>query len=154
MKTLTVNRPQGASVLAFATSMAQVGVAALSLALLYGGTGLAHAQVEAPAQAQGQQPGDRAPAQSTPALPLPEGPATLDMVNVDLGAVASRIADHLKVDVSQIPLSVLAPVRVAANVCNVALELMAQYAEAGGASCTADHTTSALDAIVDGLMKR
>lgn len=106
-----------------------------------------------PALAQSPPSTEQAPAESMPALPQPEGTAD-EMVNVDLRNVASRIADNLKKDVSQIPLSVMAPARVAANVCSMEQALMAQRAAGGGMECTADHTTSALDAIVDEQMKK
>lgn len=94
-----------------------------------------------------------APAESVPALPQPE--STVDeMVNVDLTNVASRVANNLKLDVSQIPLSVMVPARVAANVCSMEQALMAQRAAGGGMSCMADHTTSALDAIVEEQLKK
>ncbi len=111
--------------------------------------------VSAQAQAPSSEPGAASgPSVSTPALPTPQGPAETGLVNVDLKLVANRIAENLKLDVSQIPLSIQAPVPVAANVCSVEQMLMARRAEGGGAGCTADHTTSALDAIVEAQMKK
>lgn len=69
------------------------------------------------------------------------------LVNVDISNVANNIAQHLQVDVSQIPLTVQAPVGVAANVCGVNANVLAQQG-AGLANCTATTTSTALNQIV------
>lgn len=65
------------------------------------------------------------------------------LVNVDVQNVANNIAQNLRIDVSQIPLTVQVPIGVAANVCGVAANVLAQ--QAAGASCTATSTSTALE---------
>ncbi|SEK34284.1 hypothetical protein [Nitrosovibrio tenuis] len=70
-------------------------------------------------------------------------------VKVDLGgSVAKDIAKNIKADVSQIPVSVQVPVKVAATVCHIAADLLTAEAESGTGSCTAVSTSHALDRIV------
>lgn len=70
------------------------------------------------------------------------------VVNVDIRNVANNIAQNLKVDVSQIPVTVQAPVSVAANVCGVAANVLGQQAAGGAGQCTAQSTSTALDQVV------
>ena len=71
------------------------------------------------------------------------------LVNVDLSGIAIQIADDIDVDVSQIPVTVQVPVGVAANVCNVAANVLAaDINQAGGAECRAENTSTALNQIV------
>ncbi len=70
------------------------------------------------------------------------------LVNVSLNNVANNIAQNLSVDVSQIPVSVQAPVGVAANVCGIDANVLAQQAQAGAANCAALTTSNALNQIV------
>lgn len=73
------------------------------------------------------------------------------LVNVDVKNVANNIAQNLKVNVSQIPVTVQVPVAVAANVCGVSAAVLSQ--QASGASCTATTTSSALEQIVQKQIK-
>ena len=71
------------------------------------------------------------------------------LINVDLrGKVTKKIAKDINVDVSQIPVTVQAPVTVAATVCHIAADLLRAEAASGSGSCTADRTSSALNQIV------
>lgn len=70
------------------------------------------------------------------------------LVNVDIRNVANNIAKNINVDVSQIPVTVQAPVSVAATVCNVAADVLGGQVASGSGSCTAQSTSSALDQIV------
>ena len=70
------------------------------------------------------------------------------LVNVSLSNVANNIAKNLSVDVSQIPVSVQVPIGVAANVCGVAANVLAQQAASGTGSCSASSTSTALDQVV------
>ncbi len=76
------------------------------------------------------------------------------VVNVDTHNVANNIAKHINVDASQIPVTVQAPTGVAANVCNVAENVLdAQGGSGGGRSCTAQTTSTALDQAVQRQIK-
>ena|SRR5687768_5357384 len=75
------------------------------------------------------------------------------LVNVDISNVANNIAKNINVDVSQIPVTVQAPIGVAANVCNVAANVLGQQAGSGGGSCTAQTTSTALNEIVQRQIK-
>jgi hypothetical protein len=71
------------------------------------------------------------------------------LVNVQLGdVVISQIAQDINVDVSQIPVSVQVPVGVAANICGVDANVLAQQKQDGEASCDATSSSQALTQIV------
>lgn len=70
------------------------------------------------------------------------------LVNVNLENVKIEIAEQIKVDVSQIPVNVQAPIGVAANVCNVDANVLAEQKKQGEASCTAEQTSTALNQLV------
>ena len=69
---------------------------------------------------------------SSPAL-------ALVVVNVDLrnARVLNNIANNLQVAVSNVPITVQAPINVAAQVCGVAANVLATSFARGGATCTA-----------------
>jgi len=75
------------------------------------------------------------------------------VVNVELRNVANNIAKNINVDVSQIPVTVQAPVSVAATVCGIEAAVLTQQAAGGNATCTAKSTSSALDQIVQTQLK-
>ncbi|SEA03619.1 hypothetical protein [Nitrosospira multiformis] len=75
------------------------------------------------------------------------------LVNVDIRNVANNIAKNINVDVSQIPVTVQAPIGVAATVCNVAANVLGAQGGSGGGSCTAETTSTALDQIVQRQIK-
>lgn len=71
------------------------------------------------------------------------------LIVVNLEDILEDIALDLDVDVSQIPVTVQAPIGVAANVCGVAVNVLAQeFAETGTAECDAQTTSTALNSIV------
>ncbi len=71
------------------------------------------------------------------------------LINVDLrGKVTKKIAKDINVDVSQIPVTVQAPVTVAAAVCHIAADVLRAEAASGSGSCTASRTSTALERIV------
>jgi hypothetical protein len=71
------------------------------------------------------------------------------LVNVTLGdVVLQQIAQDINVDVSQIPVTVQVPVGVAANVCGVAANVLAEQKNAGDAACDASTSSEALTQIV------
>ena len=76
------------------------------------------------------------------------------LVNVDIRNVANNIAQNINVDVGQIPVTVQAPIGVAATVCGVAANVLGTQAPSGNASCTATSTNTALNQIVQRQLKR
>ena len=72
------------------------------------------------------------------------------IVNVDLrnARVLQNIANHLSVNISNIPITVQAPISVAANVCDVNIAILLSAINKGGASCYAQSTSVALNKIV------
>ena len=80
--------------------------------------------------------------------PLTVAEQSPGLMNVDISNVANNIAKNIGVDVSQIPVTVQAPVSVAATVCNVAADVLGGQVASGSGSCTAKSTSSALDQIV------
>ncbi len=74
------------------------------------------------------------------------------LVNVDISNVANNIARNINVDVSQIPVTVQAPIGIAANVCGVNANVLAQQGT-GAAQCTATSTSNALDNLVQRQIK-
>ncbi len=76
------------------------------------------------------------------------------VINIDTHNVANNIAEHINVNASQIPVTVQAPIGVAADVCNVAANVLdAQGGSGGGRSCTAQTTSTALDQVVQRQIK-
>ena len=70
-------------------------------------------------------------------------------VNVNLTDINVDIAEDINVDVSQIPVTVQAPIGVAATVCDVTANvLVADLQEDGTATCDATTTSTALNQIV------
>jgi hypothetical protein len=70
------------------------------------------------------------------------------LVNVQISNVANNIARNINVDVSQIPVTVQAPIGVAATVCGIAANVLGTQAPSGNPTCTANSTSTALDQIV------
>jgi hypothetical protein len=70
------------------------------------------------------------------------------LVNVNLTNVKTDIAKNINVNVSQIPVTIQAPVAVAANVCGVAVDVLTSQATQGDAKCDAKTTNDALNQIV------
>lgn len=75
------------------------------------------------------------------------------LVSVNVSNVANNLAKNLSVDVSQIPVTVQAPIGIAATVCGVAANVLGSQRDAGNAGCTATSTSSALDNLVQRQLK-
>jgi len=75
------------------------------------------------------------------------------LVTVNISNVANNLAQNLKVDVSQIPVTVQVPVGVAANVCGVDANVLAQQKQGGTAQCEASNTSNALEQVVQKQLK-
>ncbi|MHA6344836.1 hypothetical protein [Roseivivax sp. CAU 1761] len=71
-----------------------------------------------------------------------------NLVNVNVENVANDLAENLSVDVSDIPVTVQAPIGVAANVCDVDANVLAQGGEDAPADCDAKNTSQALSQVV------
>src|SRR6476469_9434970 len=76
------------------------------------------------------------------------------LVNVDLrnARVLSNIANSLNVAVSNVPITVQAPISVAAVVCQLTVAVLSTAINKGGASCYAQSTSSALNKIVQNVI--
>jgi hypothetical protein len=74
------------------------------------------------------------------------------LVNVDVSNVANNIARNINVDVSQIPVTVQAPIGIAANVCGVAANVLGRQ-DPGSSPCQATSTSTALDNLVQRQLK-
>ena len=85
---------------------------------------------------------------------LPTYAQAAGLVNVDLrnAQVLSNIANHLNVNVSNVPITVQAPISVAANVCDLTVAILATAYRNGGATCTAQSNSRALSDIVQRVM--
>jgi hypothetical protein len=72
------------------------------------------------------------------------------LVNVDIGNVTllNDIANNLHVNVSQIPVTVQAPIGIAATVCDVNANVLAEQTRNGGARCDAQSTNTAFNEVV------
>ena len=84
------------------------------------------------------------------------GSASAQLVNVPTGLVVVNLSDvnvdiakNLNVNVSDIPVTVQVPISVAATVCDVAVNVLADMRKDGGATCDATSTNDALNRIVD-----
>lgn len=75
------------------------------------------------------------------------------LVNVNLTDINLDIAEDINVNVSQIPVTVQAPIGVAANVCDINANVLAADVEDDGvANCDAETTSQALNRIVQRQM--
>ena len=75
------------------------------------------------------------------------------LVTVNISNVANDIARDLDVNVSNIPVTVQVPVSVAANVCNVSIDVLSGPGIGNlNPSCDATSTNAALNSIVQGLL--
>jgi hypothetical protein len=88
---------------------------------------------------------------ATPALAQQTGGG---LVVVNISNVANNIARDLDVNVSNIPVTVQVPVGIAAAVCDVNANVLAQQRRNGGSTCTAQNTSTALNQIVQRQMTR
>ena len=75
------------------------------------------------------------------------------LVTVNVSNVANNLAQNLHVDVSNIPVTVQVPVGIAAAVCGIDANVLAQQA-AGARNCPANTTNDALNRIVQRSITR
>src|SRR5207237_6754670 len=74
--------------------------------------------------------------------------AANNLINVNVSNVKTEIAKNINVNVSQIPVTVQAPITVAASVCGVGVDVLSPQAQQGAAKCDAKTTNDALNQIV------
>ena len=84
---------------------------------------------------------------ATPALAQQNGLVNVDLSNLSVLEKA-EIAKDINVDVSQIPVNVQVPVSVAAAVCNVPVNVLAQSKNKGDAACAPTAGSEALNAAI------
>ena len=70
------------------------------------------------------------------------------LVNVNVGNIRPEIAKNINVSENQIPVTVQIPVGVAATVCGVDANVLAQQGRGGTAQCTAKNASTALNQAV------
>lgn len=88
------------------------------------------------------------------AAPLAAQVNANNLVNVNLSNndIANDIARDLDVNVSQIPVTVQVPVGIAATVCDVQANVLADAKNSGGAACDATSSSQALNKAVQKQM--
>ena len=69
------------------------------------------------------------------------------LVNVNLQDVAIEIAKNLNIDVSNVPISILLPASIAANVCGVEVSALMSGTGGSPSTCSATNTTIATQVI-------
>jgi hypothetical protein len=69
------------------------------------------------------------------------------LITVNISNVANDIARNLSISVEQVPVTVQAPIDVAANVCGVAVNVLGTQG-GSAAQCEANQTSEALNQIV------
>src|SRR5438477_11688840 len=79
--------------------------------------------------------------------------AANNLINVNVSNIKTDIAKNINVDVSQIPVTVQAPIDVAAAVCGVSVDVLTSQTQQGNNTCTAKTTNSALNQIVQNQVK-
>lgn len=76
------------------------------------------------------------------------------LVVVNVSNVANNIARDLSIDVRNVPITVQVPVSVAAAVCDIDVNVLAQQRKDGPRTCTAESTSSALNKFVQKQMRQ
>jgi hypothetical protein len=90
---------------------------------------------------------------TSPALAQQSG-----LINVDLSGLSvldrAEIAKDINVDVSQIPVNVQVPVSVAAAICNVPVNVLAQNKTKGDTACKPTAGSDAINSAVQKQLKQ
>ena len=71
------------------------------------------------------------------------GGVATSLIKVDLSNVLNDLALDLKIDKANIPINAQIPISVAANVCDVNVNVLAEQLRNGGANCDADAAADA-----------
>lgn len=77
-----------------------------------------------------------------------------NLVNVNVSDIKADIAKNINVDVSQVPVTVQAPIDVAAAVCGIGVDVLTSQIAQGNNSCTAKSTNTALNTIIQDQIKK
>jgi hypothetical protein len=72
----------------------------------------------------------------------------IPVIVVDIETVADQVAKNIRVDASKLPLTVQAPLEVAAEVCGMDKSVLRAQGQSGAVSCAATTTSRALERIV------
>lgn len=88
---------------------------------------------------------------AAPTLAQNSGLVVVDLSNAD---VLNNLARDLDVNVSNIPVNVQVPVGVAAAVCDVNANVLAQQRKTGTSTCKAKNTSTALNQAVQRQITR
>ncbi|MEC4717896.1 hypothetical protein RY831_01920 [Noviherbaspirillum sp. CPCC 100848] len=67
---------------------------------------------------------------------------------VDIKPVAAQVAKNLDVEATRVPLTVQAPIHVAASACAIPASVLGAQGGAGAVGCTATATSPALEQLV------
>lgn len=86
-------------------------------------------------------------------VPFASAQTSSGLINVDTRNIAKDVAKNINADAGRIPSTVQAPIDVAANICHVGANVLADQAKKVGASCTAEATSAEFDQIVQRQMK-
>ena len=90
---------------------------------------------------------------ASPALAQQSG-----LINIDLSGLSvlerAEIAKDINVDVSQIPVNVQVPVSVAAAICNVPVNVLAQNKSKGDTACAPTAGSDAINSAVQKQLKQ
>lgn len=76
-----------------------------------------------------------------------------NLVNVNVSNIKADIAKNINVDVSQVPVTVQAPIDVAAAVCGLSVDVLTSQLQQGNNTCTAKSTNTALNQTVQNQIK-
>ena len=76
-----------------------------------------------------------------------------NLVNVNVSNVKTEIAKNINVDLSQVPVTVQAPIDVAAAVCGISVNALTSQVQQGNNTCTAQSTNTVLNSIVQNQIK-
>lgn len=79
--------------------------------------------------------------------------AANNLVNVNLSDIKLDVAKNINVDVSQVPVTVQAPIDVAAAVCGVSVDALTSQVQQGNNTCKATTDNAAINTIVQDQLK-
>lgn len=86
-------------------------------------------------------------AQAQPAANAGAGQSEVLLI-VDIKPVAAQVAKNLDVEATRLPLTVQAPLDVAASACAIPVSVLGAQGGAGAVGCTATATSPALEQLV------
>lgn len=90
---------------------------------------------------------------ATPAIAQQNGLINIDLSNISV-ADRAEIAKDINVDVSQIPVTLQVPVSVAAAICNVPVNVLAQNKSKGDTACAPTAGSAAINDAIQKQLKK